>query len=129
LTGTAAILDASAVLAVVLGERGGEKVLEEIDGAAISAVNWAEVIEKAISAGVDDRRLRSDFTELGARVVPVGVEHAEHAGRLHATTRHLGLSLADRICFALAAAHGAPVVTADRDWTGLDVGVEVLLIR
>ena len=129
MTATAAILDASAVLAVFLGERGGEKVLEEVDGAAVSAVNWAEVIEKAISAGVDDRELRHDFTELGASVLPVDAAHGERAARLHRETRHLGLSLADRICFALAFAHGVPVITADRAWARVDVGVEVRLIR
>jgi len=125
----AVILDASAVLAVVLGEQDGKEVLRQMGDAAISAANWAEVIEKAINANVDDRSLRSRFEALGARVMPVEVEHAEGAARLREATRRFGLSLADRICFALAAAHESPVLTADRAWADLDLGVEVRLIR
>jgi ribonuclease VapC len=124
-----AVIDASAALAYFLEERGGERVLEELDGASISAVNWAAVVEKAISADVDDALLRQAFEELGAKVRAVEVEHAEYAARLRKQTRGLGLSLADRICFALAVSRGAPVLTADRAWAEVDIGVEVLLIR
>jgi len=123
------VIDASAALAYVLGEDGGERVLAEIEGAAISAANWAEVMEKAITAKVDDWFLRSVFEDLGASVLPVNVGHAEHAARMHEGTRGLGLSLADRICFALAAALDLPVLTADRAWAKIDLGVEVRLIR
>jgi PIN domain nuclease of toxin-antitoxin system len=44
-------------------------------------------------------------------------------------TRHLGLSLADRACLALARRRSARVVTADRTWAGLAVGVEIETIR
>jgi|GEM_PF-2780485 len=40
-----------------------------------------------------------------------------------------GLSLGERACLALALALGRPLVTADRVWGNLDVGVEVILIR
>jgi PIN domain nuclease of toxin-antitoxin system len=73
--------------------------------------------------------LRSEFESTGAQVVPVEAAHAEHAARLREATRFKGLSLADRICFALAASRNAAVMTADRAWAEVDVGVEVLLIR
>ena len=44
-------------------------------------------------------------------------------------TRSAGLSLADRACLALASRLGVPAVTADRAWTTLDVGVEIVCIR
>jgi PIN domain nuclease of toxin-antitoxin system len=123
------VIDASAALAYVLEERGGQRVLDALDGAAISAINWAEVVEKAISANVDDRSLRTAFEGLGAIVLPVDAEHSEYAARLRKNTKSLGLSLADRFCFALAASRNVPVMTADRAWAKVDVGVEVLLIR
>jgi PIN domain nuclease of toxin-antitoxin system len=123
------VIDASAALAYVFEERGGGRVPDALDGAAISAVNWAEVVEKAISADVDDRSLRTAFEGLGAIVLPVDAEHSEYAARLRKKTKGLGLSLADRFCFALAASRNAPVMTADRAWAKVDVGVEVLLIR
>jgi PIN domain nuclease of toxin-antitoxin system len=117
------------LLAFILGEPGGEEVSGEIEGAAISAVNWAEVVQKAVSEGIDDRSLRIDIEALGASVLSVGVADAEFAARLRPRTRGLGLSLADRFCFALAAASAAPVMTADRAWAKIDLGVEVRLIR
>jgi PIN domain nuclease of toxin-antitoxin system len=123
------ILDASAVLAHLFDERGGDKVLSELTRSVVSAVNWAEVVQRSIALGAWTDSLRSEFELTGARVVPVEAEHAEHAGILREPTRSHGLSLADRICFALAASRGCAVMTADRAWAKVDVGVEVRLIR
>lgn len=117
------------MLAFLLKEDGGRSVAAEVPGASISAVNWAEAVEKAIEWEFDGPSIRRVFEGMGARVEPVDAEQAEFAARLRESTRHLGLSLADRICFALAAAHRAPLLTADRDWAKVDVGVEVRLIR
>jgi len=78
---------------------------------------------------MESESLRSGFEQTGARVVAVEAEHAEYAARLHRATRSAGLSLADRICFALAASQGSAVMTADRAWAKIDLGVEVRLIR
>jgi PIN domain nuclease of toxin-antitoxin system len=123
------ILDASAVLAHLFSEQGGEAVLAELGRSVISAVNWAEVGERSMVLGAWTDSLRSEFESTGAQVVPVEAAHAEHAARLREATRFKGLSLADRICFALAASRNAAVMTADRAWAEVDVGVEVLLIR
>jgi ribonuclease VapC len=123
------VIDASAALAYVLREPGGERVLDRMTGAAISAANWAEVVEKAITADVDIGRLRASFEVLGASVLPVDAGQAEYAAHLRGPTRSQGLSLADRICFALAVDLGMPVLTADQAWKDLDIGVEVRLIR
>jgi PIN domain nuclease of toxin-antitoxin system len=54
---------------------------------------------------------------------------ALRAGKLRAAARSRGLSLGDRACLALAQREGLPALTADRAWAGLDIGVEVRLIR
>jgi ribonuclease VapC len=123
------VLDASAALAPLLGERGGEKAFGQLRGAAISAVSWAEVVQRAISAGVAADSLRADFEGMGVEVIPVDAEHAERAARLPRLTRSAGLSLADRTCIALALDRRVAVLTADRAWADLDVGVEVRLLR
>ena len=125
----AVILDASAVLAYLFDEPGGEAVLAELGRSVVSAVNWAEVNERAIALGAWTDSLRSEFELTGAQVVPVEATHAEHAAALRERTRSMGLSLADRICFALAASMDSPVMTADRAWAEVDIGVEVQLIR
>jgi ribonuclease VapC len=45
------------------------------------------------------------------------------------TMRQRGLSLGDRACLALAESLRQPVLTTDRAWRGLSVGVEIRLIR
>lgn len=129
MSATGIVLDASAVLAFVLAEDGGGRVRDDAKGAAISAVNWAEVVERALASSVDASSMRRVFEGMGTTVVPVDAEQAEYAARLREPTRGLGLSLADRFCFALAARRGSAVVTADRAWASVDVGVEVRLIR
>jgi PIN domain nuclease of toxin-antitoxin system len=125
----AVILDASAVLAYLFSERGEETVLAELGRSVTSAVNWAEVCQRAMALGAWTDSMRSEFESTGAQVVPVEPVHAEHAALLREPTRAKGLSLADRICFALAASRNLPVVTADTAWAEVDVGVEVRLIR
>jgi len=44
--------------------------------------------------------------------------------------RDRGLSLGDRSCMATALLLGLPVVTAERNWIGLDVpGLQIEMIR
>jgi len=57
------------------------------------------------------------------------VAHALIAARLRPLTRHLGLSLGDRICLALAIERQCPALTADRNWANLKIGIPIQLIR
>lgn len=123
------VLDASAALAAILGERGGEETLRQLSGAAISTANWTEVVERALSAGLPVEGLRGDFEGMGVRLVSLDADQAERAARLRQPTRAAGLSLAARICLALAIIEDLPVLTADRAWSDLDLGVEVRLVR
>lgn len=62
-------------------------------------------------------------------IVPFDDELAYDCAGLRPVTKHLGLSLGDRACLALAKREVLPVLTADRVWSELDIGVEVRLIR
>lgn len=123
------VLDASALLAWLHDEPGAERVDPFLEEARISAVNWSEVMQKALHRGVDTRGLQEDLTALGAKIVPFSTAQAEDAASLWPVTRSLGLSLADRACLALARALGAPVLTADGAWSELEVGIQVQPIR
>ena len=123
------VLDASALLAYLQDEPGGERVRDVLADSVMSSVNWAEVIGKARDEQVDTRGLREDLASLGLALEPFSVEQGEIAGRLKERTRRLGLSLGDRACLALGSDRGETVYTADRAWLQLEIGVDVETIR
>jgi ribonuclease VapC len=123
------VLDASALLALLWSEPGSEAVAAVIEDAAVSAVNWAEIISKLQERGIDLDVARPMLNELPAAVLPFDREQAEAAGALRMETRHLGLSIGDRACLALAAQLAVPAYTADRAWARLEIGVEVVVVR
>lgn len=117
------------MLALILEEAGADVVERLTEGAALSAVNWAEVWQVAREGDVRVSELRARVEDYGVQIVPFGAADAEFAGDLHAATRAAGLSLADRACLALARRLGVPAVTADRAWADLDIGVDVVCVR
>lgn len=121
------VLDASVLLAVFFREVGVDAV--PLDGSAVSAVNWSEVVQVAARRGADVRGLADALAAEGAVVVPFTAAHAEAAAALWQRTRAAGLSLADRACLALARQYAVPVLTADRAWGDMEVGAEVVLVR
>jgi ribonuclease VapC len=124
------VLDASALLAFLWVEPGAERVLAELASrAAMSSVNLAEVLSKVVDRGTPLDEILALTNQLNCDIVAFDDEMAVAAARLRTATRPLGLSLGDRACLALAAARNLPVLTADRSWAKLDLGVEVQLIR
>ena len=123
------VLDSSAFLAVLHGEPGGDVVEARLHQAAMSSVNWAEVVQKALARGLTMRNLEQDFRKYGLSIIPFTAEDAEMTAQLWAPTRHRGLSLGDRACLATGLRLGLPVLTGDRSWSGLDLGVQVHLFR
>ncbi len=124
-----AVLDASAILALFRRERGAEVVAGYRGDAVASSVNVAEVVSRLSDEGLNPTQWHYAVTMLELEVVAFDESQAIASGRLRNSTRHRGLSLGDRACLQLAAQRGLPAVTADRAWAGLDVGVEVRVIR
>jgi PIN domain nuclease of toxin-antitoxin system len=95
------VLDASALLAYLRQEPGGEVVDGVLAESVMTSVNWAEVVQKSISAGVEVEGMLEDLQALGMKVEPFLPVDGAMAGRLWAPTRQLGLSLGDRACLSL----------------------------
>jgi ribonuclease VapC len=125
----AIIADASAVLALLKQEPFGQFDQRRLFGATISAVNLSEVLEKLCSGGLSQPAAENAVATLNMRVADFDEPQARLAAYLRARTRSAGLSLADRACLGLGLRLGRPVVTADRAWASLDLGIEVILIR
>ena len=125
------VLDASAVLAMVRGEPGGERVAGVIAGARMSAVNLAEVVSYLTHAGVPTPDIAEMLTPLPLAVIDADSDLAWRAGRLRKTTAAAGLSLGDRFCLALAMRDGMTAWTADRRWRNIapQIEAEIVVIR
>lgn len=124
-----AVLDASALIALLWDEPGAVAVATLLGRAIVSAVNWAEVLQRYRAYGAETAGKRESVEALGIAIEDFSPEDAEVVAELRQPTRSAGLSLADRACLALARRLDLPAHTADRAWRKVDVGVEVVLIR
>ncbi len=122
-------IDASALLAYLFGEEGGDEVASEIEDSCISTVNLAEVIGKFVERGVDGRLVGNQIAASTVEVMTFTAQDAERAASLLPQARALGLSLADRACLAMALGRQIPVLTADRVWADVEADVVVRVIR
>lgn len=123
------VLDASALLAFLQDEPGSTQVEAVLPEAVMSSVNWSEVVQKTIAAGIDVNGMREDLEALGLKILPFPAEEAELAGQLWQRTKPTGLSLGDRACLSVGIRLDALVLTADQIWTTLSLPVAVHSIR
>ena len=122
-------LDASALLCLLLQERGADVVLGALPDCIISAVNLSEVVAKLSDRGGDAATIEAALSALDLDIVPFEGEQARMAGLLRRQTRPFGLSLGDRACLALACLRKAAALTCDADWAKLELDCAVVLAR
>src|SRR3954465_9280738 len=103
-----AVLDASAVMAVLEGEPGANAVQLYCPGSLVSAVNVAEVIAKMTDRGFTAEQAHLSIAVLELTVTPFDQNGAYRSGVLRNATRSYGLSLGDRACLSLAIAEALP---------------------
>lgn len=109
------VFDASALLALLGGEPGAIEVEQLLEhGGVCGAANWSEVAQKVVAAGAHWGVARTVLLSYPLTVEPVTIGDAERAAATW--TRGSGLSLADRLCLALAFRLDAVAVTADGAW-------------
>ncbi|BAZ22851.1 putative PilT protein [Kalymmatonema gypsitolerans NIES-4073] len=123
------VLDASALLAYLQDEPGSEAVEVVLAESVISSVNWAEVVQKSVAAGVVIDGMREDLEALGLMIAPFTPEDAQMAGILWLQTRQAGLSLGDRACLSLGMGLDVSVLTTDQIWATLGLSLNVRVVR
>lgn len=125
------VLDASALLALLLDEPGGEFVRPLLTDAAMSTVNLAEVIGHFARNAAAREQITEMIGPLPIVYLAPDESLAYDIAMLLPETRRAGLSLGDRACLALARRLAIPAVTAERRWATIadGLGVEVRLIR
>lgn len=125
----AVVLDASAILAAILGEQGRDAVMDYLGMSCASSVNVAEARSKLHDLGHSRDEIDIEMGLVGLQEVPFDSGQAVAVGELRDSTRNHGLSLGDRACLALAQKLRAKAVTADRQWLAVRLPVEIEAIR
>jgi ribonuclease VapC len=124
------VLDTSAALALIYDEPGANKVRAALPGASMSTVNVAEVLTVLIRHGISEPQAIGLLQRLGLKIRDFATDNAIVAARLYTVKAEARrISLGDRACLATAIALGVPAVTADRNWQGLGLPVQVEFIR
>lgn len=123
------VLDASAILALLNNERGSEMVINVLTEAVISSVNLSEVIAKLADCGMSEVEVREVISALGLEIINFEPEMAYYAGMLRPLTRQAGLSFGDRACLTLGSSLSLQVLTTDKAWADLELGINVQVIR
>lgn len=109
------VVDASALLVFLQGEAGADDVERRLaEGACCGAANWSEVAQKVLAVGGDWDSAQALLLSYGLELEAVTADDGEWAARRW--RRREGLSLADRLCLALANRLGAEAWTADAAW-------------
>ncbi len=123
------VLDASALMAFLRNEPGSNTVEAALASASISTVNLSEILAKAAELPEGLKTAKAVLQALQLRVVPFDEQQAEIAATLRPATRSLGLSLGDRCCLALGMTEQVSVLTTDRGWANLQLGIDIQVIR
>lgn len=129
------VLDASAVLAWILKERGFETVDKLLGVAVLPVSALVETLYRAPERGhrMGPDALRTALVHLGVHIEPVTDEDSVRAAELISASRARGgdstLSLGDGLCLAVAERLGLTVTGGDQHWSELDLRVPFLPFR
>lgn len=123
------VVDASALLAYLLNEPGGDKVRDVEGSLCLSSVNLAEVLTRGIDRGLATEDVLTALKPLPITHFDFARSDALRTAALRVASRQLGLSLGDRACLGLAQRLVLPVLTADKSWAELGIDLDIRLIR
>lgn len=123
------ILDASAMLALIFNERGAESVIPYARGSQLLAINFSEVVARVLDIDGNSVRAEAAADRLEIEIIPFNRALARATALLKSRTASIGASLADRSCLAFAMTTKLPVLTADKRWSELDLGLDIRQIR
>ncbi len=124
-----AVWDASTLLLLLQKEPGWQELGPRLPDSVMSSVNLSEVAAKLMESGGSPGMTREVLEGLPIEIEDFTADLAYQAAEIRERTRELGLSLGDRCCLALGLSLGLPILTADRAWLKLDLGVAIDLAR
>lgn len=125
-----AVLDASATIAYILRETPWEKVQPFLGDAFMSTVNASEVISDLLNRNWSLEFSLETLTGLDITIVPHDFAQAVKVAEIKKQLpRKTAISRADCACFALAEILDLPILTTDKNWTTLNLQLDIQQLR
>lgn len=125
-----ALLDTSAVIALLKKEVGYEILEDIIASSSISSVNLSEFVSVLARSNIPVDEIDEIITDIVPEIIPFSEDIAIEAGKLTNYTKEYGLSLGDRACIATGIYYNMIVYTTDKIWVELEIeNVDIKLIR
>ncbi len=125
------VLDASALLAMMQSEPGGDKVARLLQDpertALVSTLNLSEVFDRLLRNGIAEETIDRLLGHLGMIAVDFTLDQAKVTARLRTVAP--ALSLADRACLAVAYTHEGIAWTTDKIWGQIKTGIAIEILR
>nr|WP_087573889.1 type II toxin-antitoxin system VapC family toxin [Sphingomonas sp. CDS-1] len=126
------IVDSSALIAVLLGEEGGDRILDALDEGAgflpapALAGFWAVASGSRVDAAQPARELVDQWRDGGLTVLPFTEDHAQRvleAIPLYGKGNGRGglLNLLDLMVYAVAQERGEPLLCTGKDFAATDI--------
>jgi PIN domain nuclease of toxin-antitoxin system len=104
-------------------------VSDHLLNAHCSAVNLAETLTKLVEYGFDPQDAKQTVGRLKMTIHAFDEGLALEVAVLRSKVKEKGLSFGDSACLALTRHLGIPVLTGDKRWQELDIGLDIRLIR
>ena len=115
------VLDASALLALIKNETGGDVVESLLGNIVMSSVNVSEVASILLDSSMSLEECKDVIEPFVDSIISFDSELSFITANLKKTTKHKGLSLGDRACIGLGISLKLPVYTADKIWAELEL--------
>jgi PIN domain nuclease of toxin-antitoxin system len=125
------VVDASAVMALMLGEIGADLVMRNIQASMMSAINVSECCARGVERGATADDVLAILRSYEIEIVPFDLSAALLTAELREPTRAFGASIGDRACLALGRSRKRMIYTSDRRMAaaGESLHLDILLIR
>ncbi len=123
------VLDASAVLAFLKDEPGQDIVVEHLEDAAISIINFSEVALVLARGGMPCAEVKQQLDNLLQNRFEFDEEQIWSTTDIYQRTRPYGLSFGDCACLALASKLRVPALTTEKEWLKANLDISIKLIR
>ncbi|MEY3106453.1 MAG: hypothetical protein RIT35_619 [Pseudomonadota bacterium] len=124
------VLDASALIALFAKESGYDLIKRHMKDVIMSSVNIAEVYKYCIETqGLTKEEAKNLIKLSDIKIIEFTDEQALITASLVSKTKQYGLSLGDRACIALAIEGKYSIITCDKIWQKIDVGVKFIMAR